>query len=463
MRHTGNGGAAIPMNAAFGSNNRVTRFVVKVVLAGFLCLSALLWRVAPAYAQQERRTVLYVTTNTQTAVAFQKAVAGTEIKVEVVAPQKVPATVEVLQRYDSIFLSNIPARMLSTTQMTALQTACHDFGVGVGIIGGDNSYAAGGYRGTPLETMLPVLLDVKAQPLPDLALALILEDIEVPGRQNDLAEFATTALRLLEAGDTFGALDCIGPSSRGKAEPYEGQWRVHLQKSTDRPGIISEIRKTKEWGDPPSYMPYLRQAARGLNKTEAKIRHIILAGDGDADFQSGSENISNFVKMLHNDGITISTVAINADKAGTKFLADIARRGGGNAYVTLSANDFGRVLLHDLSAVGQPLIVEQRCRVTSTTNQSAFTGIDWTTAPPLQGFNRAALKSGANLFLVSDRNDPLCAGWKFGAGKALAFLSQNSAPWGAAWLQWPENSKFWKQAARWTFRPAMRQTPPTGQ
>src|SRR5256885_12286069 len=58
--------------------------------------------------------------------------------------------------YDSIFLSNIAAGDLSRDFMKLLESAVRDFGVGLVCVGGDQTYGAGGYRGTPLEAALPV-------------------------------------------------------------------------------------------------------------------------------------------------------------------------------------------------------------------------------------------------------------------------------------------------------------------
>jgi hypothetical protein len=50
-----------------------------------------------------------------------------------------------------------------------------DFGVGLICIGGDQSFTAGGYRGTPLETMLPVSMELESKKvLPSGAVVLVM-------------------------------------------------------------------------------------------------------------------------------------------------------------------------------------------------------------------------------------------------------------------------------------------------
>ncbi len=74
-----------------------------------------------------------------------------------------PATLAEMQSYDAIFISNLAAGDLGDTLMSLLESAVRDFGVGLVCVGGDQTYAAGGYRGTPLETTLPVEHGIEQQ------------------------------------------------------------------------------------------------------------------------------------------------------------------------------------------------------------------------------------------------------------------------------------------------------------
>ena len=68
--------------------------------------------------------------------------------------------------------------------MLALQVSCRDFGIGFGMVGGPQSFGAGYYRGTPIEETLPVTMDVKKQKrIPSVAVALVIEDLEIPPEQ----------------------------------------------------------------------------------------------------------------------------------------------------------------------------------------------------------------------------------------------------------------------------------------
>ncbi|HVR35207.1 MAG TPA: VWA domain-containing protein, partial [Methylomirabilota bacterium] len=90
-----------------------------------------------------------------------------------------PANLAEMQSYDSIFLSNVAAGDLGEDWMELLESAVRDFGVGLVCVGGDQTYMAGGYRGTPLETTLPVNMELDSKKvLPSGALVMIMHGME---------------------------------------------------------------------------------------------------------------------------------------------------------------------------------------------------------------------------------------------------------------------------------------------
>ena len=91
--------------------------------------------------------------------------------------------------------------------------------------------------------------------------------------------------------------------------------------------------------------------------------------------------------------------------------------------------------------------------VVPVAGDEVFKGIDWSAAPPLLGYNISNIKPTAETSLLSHRQDPIFAGWRYGLGRAVAFTSDDRAKWGAQWVGWQGYGKFWAQAVRWTLRP----------
>ena len=112
-----------------------------------------------------------------------------------------------MQSYDAIFLSNVAAGDLGRDLMKLLESAVRDFGVGLVCVGGDQTYAAGGYRDTPLETTLPVDMELSSKKvLPSGALALIMHGMEFNNGNQVARDIAIAALDALGPQDEIGVL-----------------------------------------------------------------------------------------------------------------------------------------------------------------------------------------------------------------------------------------------------------------
>lgn len=403
-------------------------------------------------------TVLYVADSPQMTGFLRKTLQSENIDVEYASPEALPSSVAGLQPFDSVFLSNVPSSALSQSQMTALQTACRDFGIGFGMVGGQNSFGAGAYRGTPVEEALPVSMDVKQQKrLPSVAVALVIEDLEIPSTINMSIEAAKSTMDLLEPIDQVGVLDCQGftggdPTTASAA----GTWRIKMQHVTDRDALKSSMQGLTDMGDPPIYDPFLLEAARVLNSTDAKVKHIVFLGDGDAVYEQNQKAMMDNLKKISDMGITVSTISTGADGSGQKFMAVIAALGHGQSYVADNPQDLPRLLLKDQETISQPPIIEEPFRPAPIPGDDILKGIDWNSAPPLLGYDVVSLKPMASMALIdpdANRNDPIFAGWRYGLGRSVAFMSDDRARWAAQWLGWPGYAKFWAQALRWTLRP----------
>ncbi len=405
-------------------------------------------------------TVLYVADNPALTGFLQRTLRSENIDIEYAPPEAMPTSPAALQRFDSVFLSNVPASALSNSQMVALQVACRDFGMGFGLVGGDTSFGAGGYRGTPIEETLPVSMDVKKQKrLPSVAVALVIEDLEIPTTINMSKEAAKATMDLLEPIDQVGVLDCNGFGGFGgdpTAASAGGTWRIPMQHVTDREALKSAMQNLEGMGDPTAYDPFLLEAARVLNNTDAKIKHIVFLGDGDAIYEQNQAAMMANIKQINDAGITLSTIATGADKRGVQFMAAVAKIGHGEAYVADRPQDLPRLLLKDQETISQPPIIEEPFHPAPIDGDEILKGIDWSGAPPLLGYDIANLKPTASLALINpnaNRNDPIFAGWRYGLGRSVAFMSDDRAHWAVQWLGWPGYAKFWAQAVRWTLRP----------
>ncbi len=396
--------------------------------------------------------ILYVAENAAQVPFLQRAMKDQNIDILYVPPSAMPTTAAAFQQFDSVIISDVPRFLFSQAQMQAIQISTRDFGVGFAMVGGQYSFGAGKYRNTPIEETLPVSLETKKEKrLPSVAVALVIEDLEIPNVVNMSKEAAKALIDLLDPMDQVGIVDCNGFGGFGGAGgDAAGTWRVPLQHVVDRAAIQSQIDTLDGMGDPASYDPFLMEAARKLQASDAKIKHIIFLGDGDAAYEGMGSGVNSTMRKIRNMGITVSTVATAADPQGISYMAQMARDGGGHSYVADQPQDLPRILLKDQQTISAPPIIEEPFFPKQTPGDDVLSGVG--AMPQLLGYNISTPKPTAGISLVSHRNDPVLATWRYGLGRSLAFTSDDKNRWAVHWLPWPGYGQFWAQAIRWTMR-----------
>ena len=76
--------------------------------------------------------------------------------------------------------------------------------------------------------------------------------------------------------------------------------------------------------------------------------------------------------------------------------------------------------------------------------EDKFPGIDFTTLPPIMGYNKTLPRKGCEVILkVKETGDPLLAYGTFGKGKVLAYTSDPAPHWGCNFVFWKHYNDFW--------------------
>src|SRR5262249_24149249 len=88
------------------------------------------------------------------------------LKIVTVEPKTLPQDPAklaiVLAKFDAVVLAKIPAEDTTDEQQKVFRSNTHDQGAGLIVIGGPQSFGAGGWQGSELEKALPVTSDLKS-------------------------------------------------------------------------------------------------------------------------------------------------------------------------------------------------------------------------------------------------------------------------------------------------------------
>ncbi|MDQ7780376.1 MAG: glutamine amidotransferase, partial [Planctomycetota bacterium] len=394
--------------------------------------------------------ILYVDGNESGGDLLEDALLSEKIAVVRVPAGALPSQPGELQNYDAIILSNVPASALTKGQMELMRSNVRDLGIGLVMIGGPDSFGAGGYTGTPVEDALPVLMEIpQRKVMPNGALVLVLHTCEIPDGNTWATKVGIAAIDVLSARDYAGAL----------VYGYSGaeQWLFPLREVGDKSAAKSALRKALP-GDMPTFDATLKLAHEGLNKIKAALKHIIIISDGDPS-PPNQTLADNIVK----DKITISTVCIAPhSNADVTQMTKLAEWGKGRMYNVTDPASLPQIFVKEAAVIRKALIIEEPF-VPKAGFAEYLRGIDLSRLPRLYGFVCTTPKPEAlvEIPLRSKDDDPVLAHWRYGLGKAVAFTSDATTRWAKDWSDWEMFPKFWSQIVRWVLRSAQRSQFPT--
>lgn len=373
---------------------------------------------------------------------FASALRAEGIGVEVRGMGNIPGSLAEFEAFDVIALINFSATNFSHDQMLMIESAVRDFGTGLLMIGGENSFGSGGYLNTPVERALPVSMDIKQRKiLPSGALVIIMHTLEIGVGNFGAQQIALAALEVLSPEDYMGYLK-YGQGGEGWLFPTSGVLEKVGDKSYQR-----KLLRNLSWqdmGDMPSFDTTLTMAHKALVNVPANVKHIVIISDGDP--QQPSQALATKIKDA---GITISTVCANEHKLrDIAMMKRLAQWGGGEAYYVTNNAELPRIFAKEATVVKRGMLVEEPFIPQVVRSHEALLGFT-SGFPELLGYVIATPKPAGTICMSTHQDDPLLATWRYGVGKAVAWTSDAAPRWGQQWLDWEGYVRFWTQMVRW--------------
>ncbi len=303
------------------------------------------------------------------------ALRASRLEVKLVDLSGFPGTLAELQGFDAIFLSNLSAGDMGTTTMRLIESAVRDFGVGLVCVGGDQTYAAGGYRDTPLEAALPVEMELSSKKvLPSGAVILIMHGMEFNNGNQIARECAQ------------GVLDALGPQDELGVVLWDGSDRFlfPLSKVGDKKEKGRLIAGMNQ-GDLPSFQHVMEMGYKGdaqspgLKQSTANLKHMIVFSDGDPGPPS-----ADLMQAMVNDRITVSTVLISGH-AGPETMIRIADQGRGRFYDVQDPSQLPQIFLKEAMVILKSAIFEEPFQPQVVASSELLRGIGGNELPTLRG------------------------------------------------------------------------------
>ncbi len=369
---------------------------------------------------------------------FEKVLQAANVEYDKVTPSGAPVVLAELTQYKAVVTLDVHYDDLRQGFVSALDSYVKDYAGGYICIGGENSYALGSYRGTVLEELLPVRMDLKGEKeIPKLSMAMVIDQsgsMTSPSSDNssitglDLAkQAAVSGVRELRETDEVGVL----------AFDDTYHWIVPLSPVGDPETVNEKIRTIAEGGGTSIY-PALQEAYTKMLKSDAKLKHIILLTDG----QDGFHEYDDLINMINQAGITVSTVAVG-EGSDQDLLKSIAARCGGRFYYTDINNSIPRIFAQEVYLSTNTYLINEPFYPTVASQSEMLEGVLEEGCPAIWGYVATTPKELAQVALMTDREDPLLASWQCGLGRTVAWTSDGNNEWTAECATWERYPMLW--------------------
>jgi len=391
--------------------------------------------------------VLVADEDGKSAAPVVAALKSSGIDARPLAAAEFPQRLADLLDVDAVVLANVPNASFSLAQQDLLVHYVKELGGGLIMSGGDQSFGAGGWIGSPVADLLPVDLDPpQKKVMPKGALVLVMHACEIPQGNYWGKVVAKSAVGTLSRQDLAGVI------SYGWSESTKF-WDFPLGPVGDKSGIMLAIDKM-QMGDMPDFGAPMQAAYNELAKSDAAQKHVIMISDGDPQAPSNT-----LLAAFKKAAITVTGVAINPHSpSDVQSLMRIAAATGGRFYEAKDPAALPQIFIKEAQTVKRTLINETTFKPTVVGGLSEIMRGLGGNLPKLDGYVFTGPKGGAAETLITGpENDPILASWQVGVGRCAAFTSSTDGRWASAWLGWGGFTRFWEQNVRWVGR--SRQAP----
>ncbi len=369
-----------------------------------------------------------------------------------------PLTLAGLEGVSTVVLEDVEAGALGEEGLHVLAQFVKEAGGGLVMTGGKRSFGAGGYRKSPVEEVLPVSLELRAEQRDvALAMAVVMDcscsmGVQVPDGRTKME---------LAAEGVVGALELLNPSDEASVDLIDTERKSLIPLSPVKEGLpLYRVQSAYSGGGGIYIGEALRTARQEISKSSKATRHVLLFADA-ADSENPDDYKETLAKLAR-ERVTVSVIAMGSPKdADAKLLEEVASLGRGRLYFAEDARSLPRVFSEETIAIARVAFLSEPTPV-GVGGDLPLLGPVSAPAAALGGYNVTYLKPQAGLGLrTKDANTaPVLAFWRRGAGRALAYTGEVDGEATGAVRDWAGYRGLLEKAVRWTMeRPAGAVTP----
>ncbi len=322
-------------------------------------------------------------------------------------------------------------------------------GNGLLVIGGENSYEKGGYKGSIFESMLPVNVG-SAEPAGEKINIVITMDIS----KSTAEKFGQGSAEDVEKALALSAIDNINDQSSVGFVAFNTRPYVVSELTTlgpKREEIVKKVKSLIDIGE--TYIPSGLQKSIEMLESAQGGKNLLLISDG----KSGGFGLStSLIKQARENGIKVYSISVGDLREeeetqiaqfslyGEKYLRMMSEQAGGIYFRGNEAPQRINILFGDPKKSPEnrkefPLVILDKYHFITT---------DLEINPKVYGYNQALPKSTGKLLAALDSGEPMLVVWRYGLGRVANFMSDNGAAFASS-LYFGEDSLLMTRIINW--------------
>lgn len=374
--------------------------------------------------------------------------AGFEVQVPIV-----PSSVDAAQLINTraVLLHNISAFTFDRNFLKSLRFYVEHQGGGLLLIGGNNSFAAGGYSHSPIDRLFPVSFESPEEYRAyDVAIGIVMDisgsmSAIAPGSQvpkiHLANEGASRAVHYLKDRDLITVI----------AVDSQAQEIVPLiQVGPSKQTLVDTIQRIRTGGGGIYVYSGLEAVWEQLKGINDRNKHVILFSDAADSEEPG--DYQQLVHTMRQNNTTVSVIGLgNKSDPDAALLEDIATIGGGKMLYCEDASTLPDIFAQDIAAFTQKSYVDEPAPTLPTASWHSLTTTELSWPLHVDSYNISFLRKNARsaLNLADQQSVPLVAFWEIGLGRSATISFPLTSPTIAAW---PQKQLFIATLLQWLAR-----------
>src|SRR3989344_792273 len=360
-----------------------------------------------------------------------------------------------LDDYLAVILNDLPLSKI-LPNFNSLNSYVRDDGNGLFVIGGQNSYDNGNYKGNLLETLLHVKIGVgEESEKSDVYIVII---IDVSGTTGEVYNPITRQYELRGYDEVIKAQAASVIDSIDKKNNV-GVVVIGTRNPTGTVATLSDIvtlgDNKKDIIDKISRIDQSKVGGQsdidlGINKANQMLRsvsggkNIILISDGRGINPDPKIRMKESARQAADRGIKIYVAGVGAtDDQDNQFLSDIAIIGDGT-YFPIDASSRLKILFGEPESKDEKDYLNRLVLLDTTHFITYNQSID----AVVSGYNYVIPKPASRMLITTNKNIPIMVVWHFGLGRVATLATDDGSKW-AGELLTEENSKVLTKAINW--------------